>query len=467
MKKFNWKLYLIFAGILLFALFNFGFGNDYYWHVKAGEYMVNNLKIPYHDIFSWYGISNNLYWMSHEWLSEVVLYIYKYIFKGLGPLIFNLSMYLLLITVIYKHNKEKLEKNKIFTFLWALVGFLIFSKVMLPRPHMISYTLLAFTIYILHDNFNNKNSKKIYFLPVISLLWANFHGGSSNLPYVLCFMFMIVGLFSFKFGKVEAKRIDKKQIKKYLICGLLSICAIAINPHGLKMITYPYINMGDKLMLSNIVEWGCPDLNDFGDIAAFAVLGLVIITMIISNKKIKLIDLITLGAFLFLGFKSVRFVPLLYIAATYAIFNIVEDFKLNLPNKAYIIILSTIVVCFGILTPKLIRNYNKKPISDTAINYIKDNNPKRLFNYYNYGGYLIYNDIKVFIDGRADMYSKYNFKDAVDLQDRGYKYLLDGYNFDMLIIPNNIALNIHLLNNNDYMAVFQDDNTVIYEKKTK
>ena len=164
MKKFNWKLYLIFAGILLFALFNFGFGNDYYWHVKAGEYMVNNLKIPYHDIFSWYGISNNLYWMSHEWLSEVVLYIYRYIFKGLGPLIFNLSMYLLLITVIYKHNKEKLEKNKIFTFLWALVGFLIFSKVMLPRPHMISYTLLAFTIYILYDNFNNKNSKKIYFL---------------------------------------------------------------------------------------------------------------------------------------------------------------------------------------------------------------------------------------------------------------------------------------------------------------
>mgnify|MGYP004643819969 FL=1 len=467
MKKFNWKLYLIFAGILLLALFSFGFGNDYYWHVKAGEYIVRNLKIPYHDIFSWYGISKNLYWMSHEWLSEVVLYIYKYLFKGLGPILFNLSMYLLLITVLFKHNKESLEKNKIFTFGWAIVGFLIFSKVMLPRPHMISYTLLAFTVYILYDNFHNKNSKKIYFLPLISMLWANFHGGSSNLPYILCFIFLLCGLLSFKFQKIEAKKIGKNQIKKYLICGILSICAIAINPHGLKMITYPYINMGDKLMLENIMEWAGPNLNDFGDIAAFAVIGMVVITMILSKKKISFIDFAVLGSFLFLGFKSVRFVPLLYIASTYVIFNMVQEFEIKVPNVNFLVILSAIIICYGILTPKLIRNYNKRPISSDAIQYIKDSEPKRLFNYYDYGGYLIYNDIKVFIDGRADMYSKYNFKDAVDLQDRGYDYLINGYDFDMFIIPHNIALNIHLSNNDKYTVVYQNDNTVIYEKKTK
>lgn len=338
---------------------------------------------------------------------------------------------------------------------------------MLPRPHMISYTLLAFTVYILYDNFHNKNSKKIYFLPLISMLWANFHGGSSNLPYILCFIFLLCGLLSFKFQKIEAKKIGKNQIKKYLICGILSICAIAINPHGLKMITYPYINMGDKLMLENIMEWAGPNLNDFGDIAAFAVIGMVVITMILSKKKISFIDFAVLGSFLFLGFKSVRFVPLLYIASTYVIFNMVEEFKIKVPNVNFLVILSAIIICYGILTPKLIRNYNKRPISSDAIQYIKDSNPKKLFNYYDYGGYLIYNDIKVFIDGRADMYSKYNFKDAVDLQDRGYDYLINGYDFDMFIIPHNIALNIHLSNNDKYTVVYQDDNTVIYEKKTK
>ena len=70
----------------------------------------------------------------------------------------------------------------------------------------------------------------------------------------------------------------------------------------------------------------------------------------------------------------------------------------------------------------------------------------------------------MFIDGRADMYSKYNFSDAIDIQNRGYEYLLNGYNFDMFVIPNNIALNIHLSTNDKYVLVKQMDNVVIYEK---
>lgn len=464
MKKFNWKLFLIFCGILLLAVFNFGFGCDYYWHVKAGEYMVSNLKIPYHDVFSWYGIANNLYWMSHEWLSEVVLYLYKYIFKGLGPIIFNISIYFILILVLFKCNRKSLEKNKIFTFVWALLGVLVFSRVMLPRPHMISYILLAFTIYVLYDNFNNKDSKKIYFLPLISMLWSNFHGGSSNLPYVLCLLFLISGLFKFKFGKIEADKISKKQIKKYIICGLLSIIAIAINPHGIKMITYPYINMGDSLMISNITEWASPSLNNTSDYGDFLVLGTIILTMIVTKKKIKLVDFIILGAFLVLGFKSLKFTSLLYITATFIVFNLVEEFKFKIPTIMSVIILITLITSGSILGPRLLDNYNKKLIPDEIIDYIKGKEPKKLYNYYGFGGYLIYNDIPVFIDGRADMYSKYNFKDAVDIQNMSYNYLLKGYDFDMFVIPNDIPLNIHLSTNSDYVLTKQIDTVLVYEK---
>ena len=464
MKKFDWNLFLIFGGILLLGIFSFGYGFDYFWHVKAGEYMVTNLKIPYHDIFSWYGINNNLYWMSHEWLSEVVIYGFKYIFKDLGPLIFNISIYLTLILVLYKCNKEKLAKNKIFTFVWSLLGVLVFSRVMLPRPHMISYVLLAFTIYVLYDNFNNKNSKKIYFLPLISMLWANFHGGSSNLPYILSFIFLIVGLFKFKFGKIEAEKIDKRQIKKYLICGLLSIAVIAINPHGLKMITYPYINMGDSLMISSITEWASPSLNNTSDYCDFLLLGTIILSMIITKKKIKLIDFIIIGAFLVLGFKSLKFISLLYIAGTFIVFNFIDEFKLEISNKMGVAILLAIVIGSSILSFRLTDKYNDKLIPDEIIDYIKEKEPKKLFNYYGFGGYLIYNDIKVFIDGRADMYSKYNFKDTIDIEKYGYDYLLQGYNFDMIVIPTNIPLNIILSNKGTYMVTKQVDNVIIYEK---
>jgi len=464
MKKFDWKLFLIFGGILLIAILSFGFGYDYYWHVKAGEYMISNMKIPYYDVFSWYGISKNLYWMSHEWLSEVVIYGYKYLFEDLGPILFNTTIYTSLILILFICNKEKLDKNKIFTFIWSLIGVMTFSRVMLPRPHMISYVLLAITIYILYDNFNNKNSKKIYWLPFISALWVNFHGGSSNLPYILCFLFLITGLFKFKFNKIEANRISKKQIKKYLICGLLSIAFIAINPHGLKMITYPYMNMRDTLMISSITEWASPSLNNISDIGDFILLGTVILAMIVTKKKIKFIDFVVIGAFLVLGFKSLKFISLLYIASTFIVFNFIDEYKFKIPNIMAISILVAILMAFGISMPSFIDKYNNKLIPDELISYVKGKLPKKLYNYYGFGGYLIYNDISVFIDGRADMYSKYNFKDALDIQNYGYNFILKGYDFDMLIIPNNIPLNIHLSTNPNYILTMQKEDIVIYEK---
>lgn len=39
---------------------------DYWWHLKAGEWIVQNKHVPVNDIFSWYGIENELNWTSHE-----------------------------------------------------------------------------------------------------------------------------------------------------------------------------------------------------------------------------------------------------------------------------------------------------------------------------------------------------------------------------------------------------------------
>ena len=458
------QIFLMFFGILFLAILNFHLGNDYYWHVKAGEYIVNNLTIPYHDIFSWYGISNNLYWVSHEWLSEVLLYLYNLVFRNLGPLLFNITFYGGLIFCLLKFNKENFLKNKIFTLFWLLLGFLTFTSSMLPRPHMISYLLLAITLYLLYDNFNHRDSKKIYFLPLISLLWVNFHGGSSNLPYLLCLIFLIAGLFSFKLGQLEARKIDKKQLKKYLICFILCILVLVINPHGLKMLYYPYINMQDAVMISNISEWQSPSLNDFSNLGSFILIGAIIITMIITKKKIPLIDFLILGVFLILAFKSIRFLPLLYIVATFSIFNLVSKYDFEFHKNLIRFIFVLLVIISISFIPKLVNTYQEKPIPDSLINYIKEKKPKRLFNYYDYGGYLIYNDIKVFIDGRADMYSGHTLKDTFDLQNYGYEYILDKYDFDMLIIPSNIPLNRHLIANKDYKLIKKANNVLLYEK---
>lgn len=464
MKKENIKLFILFFGFMILGALTASLGNDYFWHVKAGEYMVKNLTIPYIDVFSWYGIQNNLYWISHEWLSEVTIYGFKFIFGSAAPYVFCFVTYALIIIFLYLFNKKTLEKNTLFTIIWSAVGFMVFSKVMLPRPHMISFLLLVFTIYLLYDNYNNKESKKIYFLPLISMLWANFHGGSSNLPYVLCLIFIVGSLFNFKIGRLESKRIEKRQLIKYLVVFLLCALAVNINPHGFKMFTYPYVNMQDTFMLETILEWAPPSLSDLGDLPAYALLVVAALVMMLSTKKIRFVDLILLGAFVFLGLKSSKFIPLLYIVATFIVPSYMEKREEKLTKSVMIIFGFTILLLTSLIV-YITMPRRQKMIPDEIIHYIKEKNPEKLYNHYNYGGYLIYNDIKVFIDGRADMYSKYNFRNAVDLAKYGHDYILNTYDFDMFVFMEGIQLQTELNKNPDYVMTKSVDGVVVYEKK--
>ncbi|MDE5586898.1 MAG: hypothetical protein K2I72_00840, partial [Bacilli bacterium] len=74
MKKEKWILFLIFTIIFCISIFLFSYGSDFYWHLKVGEYISSHHKIPFTDIFSWYGSNNHLPWISHEWLFEVFIY---------------------------------------------------------------------------------------------------------------------------------------------------------------------------------------------------------------------------------------------------------------------------------------------------------------------------------------------------------------------------------------------------------
>ena len=65
--KYAFSLLLFSISISLFLLLTMRVESDYFWHIKAGEYMFKN-GILRKDVFSW--ILNGKYWMSHEWLFE-------------------------------------------------------------------------------------------------------------------------------------------------------------------------------------------------------------------------------------------------------------------------------------------------------------------------------------------------------------------------------------------------------------
>ena len=463
-KKSNlFLLGILFLCLILSLLSFFHIDSDYYWHLKAGE-IIFQKGIIRHDIFSW--LAHGKYWMSHEWLFEVIIYGLKCLFGKYHTFIYCFSCYILLFGFLLLTNYKAYLKNFLYTLFYLLffgISLLGFIQV---RAYLISFLLLSITIYLLIDLYHNSESYKIFFLPLITIIWANVHGGSSNLPYLLCFIFFIIGHFSFQFKKIESKRLKKKQLYRYFIVMILCIISVCINIHGIKMLTYPYLNMFDTVMIDHIMEWRSTTLHESFHYVYFAYLLFLLLTFLFSSKKIQLIDFVLFLICTYLGLKSIRFWAFTPIIMSYVIFSYVG--KSN--NKGFtssVIILSTFLLFVFLLNDSFSKlNNSKQNISSETISMISKANPKKLFNQYKYGGELIYHDIPVFIDGRADLYSGNYFNDylsIINLKNNAIS-LIRKYNFDYYLLSGEDPLYTFISNSEEYELVYNDKNIYFYKK---
>lgn len=427
--------------------------------------MVRNKQILTKDVFSWF--VSGKYWMSHEWLFEVIIYKLESLFGDFHVFIYAFFSILLLLFILFFTNRKNYLKNIPFSLVWICCSLILLFFVQ-ARPHMISFSLLALTIYFLYALFRNENSKKIYFLPLITIIWSNVHGGSSNLSYLFCLLFIIAGLFKFKYSKIEASRISKKQLIKYLLIMLCCMICTCINPHGIKMFFYPYENMMNTLMISNISEWRSTVLSDVSHYPYFILVIGIILILIFSKRKVQFIDFLLLGVVVFLGLKSIRFWPYTYIVMSYVVFDYIDVCKYDKGSCFSICLLSmALMVGFFSNYDVVAENMNKTHLSKNVINILKRVKPKRLYNMYDYGGELIYNDIPVFVDGRADLYSKYNYAAYLNISSLNGEYakLIDKYDFDYFLVDRKYAIDIYLKYNGDYEKIYSDKNVNLYKKK--
>ena len=463
-KIINICLIIYIVGICLACLSKFTLEPDYLWHLKVGEHIVKH-GILRHDIFSW--SMNGKYWMSHEWLFEVYIYCLKIVFGRFHRFFYVFSCSFGLMLFLLFTNKNNIKKNLLFSILW-LSMFCINIFYIQIRPHLLSNVFLAITVYCLFDLYKDKKSKKVYLLPIISILWANMHGGSSNLPYLMCLLFIIGGLFNFKVGKLEAKRIDSLQLKKYIIVCILCMICVCINIHGFKMLIYPYQNMLDKTMITNITEWRPTSLNELSNYIYYALIVFIVLVMLLSKRKINFIDFIIFGFCIFLGLKSVRFWFYTYIIMSYIVYNYVGKYEVDNSIIIGLGIFSIIFIGMFIFSSKKIFSSDYHVfLKQKDINYIKSLKLKRLFNMYNYGGELIYNDIDVFIDGRADLYSGDVFDDYINMAnlDGDFYCLLLKYNFDYYLVDKNYNIDFYLRYNSNYELLYENGNVKVYKKR--
>ena len=492
MKCYMNALVILSAIGVVFFCFEGGIsGNDFWWHIKTGEWICNNYQIPTHDVFSWYGVQNGLEWETHEWLSQVIFWqVFKY-FGEVGIYLLSLLLAISMTGLLFRKMRTHLYLNPVVVSLFLVEYAVLTSLFFYGRPHVFSYFLLYAELECLCAFWKEKKVYMLCFIPFISILWSNLHGGSAILCYGLCIIMLVGGLFKIECGRIHSSKWDKKQIIQLSSVTVASALGVMVNPMGFKAFIYPYWNVTNNLMSRVISEWAAPDMKDIGHMVLYFLPAFVaMFGMLFSKKDIELIDVLYVFFFLFIFLRSVRFIALLYIgfsffAIPYVMECKVKEIKAKSEHLAVWVIMLGLILFSSSSIIEMSKLIDSKKIigrvlEDEMIEAVKKYAPQRLYNDYNLGESLIYHEIPVFFDARADVYIRHDvFADGLTLmllqnvgdkvEDKGtidIEILINKYGFDAMLILTERPLYSYLLSHPEkYELIYETEQTAFYKVK--
>ena len=350
--------------------------------------------------------------------------------------------------------------------------------------------------------FLNKPKKRYIFgLILIPILIANLHVAVwwfyfiLYLPYIAEF---IIAKISKLDNKVIFTRINvtlNKNVKYLIIIMIVCLFTGLLSPLGLT--PYDYIiktMLGDTT--SNISEHLPTTL--INSVEALTAFGIILLIMTLTKAKLKLSDAFMLGGLMFLMLYSRRHQSLFFLIGSIILnkllLDILENYKKNgiqiiekiLFSKISIALITLLVVILSvyfILQKDGNTFVDKSTYPVDASEWILQNlnlDEIKLFNEYNYGSYLLYKGIPVFIDSRADLYApEFNtptnnkddgrdiFMDFIDSSNLNvfYENIFEKYEITHLILCKNSKINLVITNTNrgKYNCLYEDDYFVVYK----
>ena len=279
-----------------------------------------------------------------------------------------------------------------------------------------------------------------------------------------------------------------------IVVMLISILTGFLNPAGNGAFTYLYKTMKGNTT-SSINEHLPLTLYENRDFAISLIIFLAI--LIFTDTKIKLSDLFMFGGLVFLTFKSRRQESMYLLFCTPILSSLISNFFDKYDKKTYMKLLrffsdwfgATVLVCIFILIsikiakPKLSEDYIDRssypvePAKWMIANLDIEN--MKLYNEYNYGSYLLFSGIPVFIDSRCDLYSpEFNediengidgrdiFSDALNIASLSvdYESEFNEYGVTHIILYADSKLAMMLEKDSGYKLLYNENNFKIFEK---
>ncbi len=448
---------------------------DPYWHIRVGEWIVNNLKVPDRGLFS--HSKADAPWTPHEWLSEVIIYWIHKVSGWPGLVMMGVSAATISILIMLKYLLEKLPPMRALCLMLMAYGMLV-THVM-PRPHMLALPIMTYWFVQLLKASELHKAPPLYLTPLL-ILWANIHG--SFLIGIVYAMF-----FAFESVMTSPPAVDRNRlIKQWAIFLAVSIVCLMVTPLGIKGLLLPFQLTDQSYSLSIISEWLSPNFQEF----QFLELWIVILIAFAFTQKMQLpvLRLIFLIGLIHLSLKHCRYAadlmslqaPLLLAAPLAKHWRVARDSKENRVTIGSLVpvtamgkaLILSFFVGWGVYIVKFkdIEFLLSKKINAMLLAVHQADLPGKVFNSYDVGGYLIFQGFDTFIDSRAELYGDdfiKSFFEAATLSggEKPLEALLNQYDISWTFLsstsPSIAYFNMHP----DWIPVYANKFAVIHARK--
>jgi hypothetical protein len=399
----NARLIALGAALLAFAVGLFApvilSDGDTYWHIAAGRWMLDNQAVLRIDPFSYTFAGHP--WQTHEWLAEVVMAL-AYIGLGWnGVVLLFASAMALTGGLLARHLSRWLSGASLIAVL--VLSFECVAGSLLARPHLLALPLLEMWTAGLLIAREEGRAPSWKLLPLM-VLWTNLHAS------------FLIGLMLIVPFALEAAREESQTrsaaLRRWGVFGGVALLAAMISPHGIYGLIFPFkLMMMPSLKLIN--EWAPTNFQTFQPQAFGIAVAVALYVLLSRGTQMKPLRIVVLLGLLYLAMIHVRHQMLIAIVGPLILAEplgrALQTFPRNEKSRHRVAIGLTFAVLLAALTALRLWLPLERGDSATTAATALAHVPASLLhspvlNEYAFGGYLIFNDVRPFIDGRAELY---------------------------------------------------------------
>jgi hypothetical protein len=455
---------------------------DFWWHLKTGQYIVEQGSIPRTDFFSFTNFGKP--WVAHEWLSEVVFYL-GYSWFGYNALIF---LFAVLAVLAFWLVTRRLNGHAFVTAPAVLLGVWSILPTIGARPRVFTLLFAAAFLALLNSFQRNEKRWHIWLTVPLMAVWVNLHGG-----FLMGFVLLGLGIV----GLVLDTLIEKQSIRgiwnRLRTLGLVFVsCAVAalLNPHGWRIYLFPFEIFLSPVQQQSVRDWLSPNFHQ-PELLPLAVLILLTIAVLaLSPQRPRPSEVLLFVATLFATLKSNRHMAILALVAVPLLIRYLQHWlsafaspavlseRPQTSSRAPAFVGALLLLPLLIFVPKLAaevygppkQNVVRVPIK--AVQYMKENGiGGPTFTEPNmWGGYLIWAlpSNPVYIDGRIDMYGDQFVGEYINIA-RGtvaWEEPFARHRVQNVIVAPKSHLARSLQDSSDWERRYEDDMSVVFSKRS-